>query len=275
MNKKRVFSIGALFIFITANSYLFITAPPPLENSTNEEGYTFSVNDAFKVMAKLNDECRTLYTNKIVGGGKKVGLKFDEDWRKDDIEAGPLPALFLRETSAYIEKSPIQLGLYLGSDFPISESNLLTGVQAEKFKEIRADKQPKFFYDQETGRNIAMFPDFASAGPCVSCHNGHKNSPKTDWELNDIMGATTWSYTGDSLTTDELVDWISVYSAGAQNTYTTYLEKIAGFQNAEKPTIGEKWSDDGYFLPSVNTFSDTLFRKVSPFLLTSILDKND
>ena len=59
----------------------------------------FSVEEVLEMVAKENDVTRTLYTKAIVGKGKKQGMKFDEDWRKDDVEAGPLPALFLRGVS--------------------------------------------------------------------------------------------------------------------------------------------------------------------------------
>jgi len=275
MSKKSLFPLTILLIFITVNSYLFITAPEPIKDNNNKEGYTFSVNEGFNILAKLNDEYRTLYTKKIVGQGKKAGLKFDEDWLKDKVEAGPLPALFLRETAAFLEKSPIPIGLYLGSDFPISKSNLLTGIQAEKFKEIKQDKAPKYFFDAETDRNIAMFPDFAAAAACVSCHNNHENSPKTDWQLNDVMGATTWSYPQDSLSTNQLIEWIDIFNQGAQSTYSSYLEKTKKFETNKKPTIGEKWPSDGYFLPSEKILSDTLLHKASLFLITSILKNKD
>ena len=275
MSNKTIFLLIIVFVFITMNSYLFITAPAPLNESKNEEIYTFSVNDGFKILAKLNDEYRTLYTKKIVGGGKKAGLKFDEDWLKDEVEAGPLPALFLRATSSFLEKSPVQLGLYLGSDFPISESNLFKGIQADKFKEIKQDKQPKFFFNKDTKRYIAMFPDFASVNACVSCHNNHKNSPKKDWKLNDIMGATTWSFPNDSLTTNELIDWVNVFNQGAQNTYSFYLDKTKSFEHFEQPEIGEKWPNEGeYVLPSVKTFSDTVLSNVSLFLTNNIINEN-
>ena len=275
MSNKTIFLLIIVFVFITMNSYLFITAPAPLNENKNEEPHTFSVNDGFKILAKLNDEYRTLYTKKIVGGGKKAGLSFDEDWRNDEVEAGPLPALFLRATSSFLEKSPVQLGLYLGSDFPISESNLFKGIQADKFKEIKQDKQPKFFFNKDTKRYIAMFPDFASANACVSCHNNHKNSPKKDWKLNDIMGATTWSFPNDSLTTNELIDWINVFNQGAQHTYSSYLDKTKSFERFEQPEIGEKWPNEGeYVLPSVNTFSDTVLSNISLFLTNNIINEN-
>ncbi|MGH8865829.1 MAG: c-type heme family protein, partial [Burkholderiales bacterium] len=31
-------------------------------------------------------------------------------------------------------------------------------------------------------------PDKAVAEACVTCHNNHKDSPRSDFKLNDIMG---------------------------------------------------------------------------------------
>lgn len=275
MNKKKIFLLLIVLAFLTLNSYLFFTAPEPLKEVANEERYTFSVYDGFKIIASLNDEYRTYYTNKIVGDGKKTGLKFDEDWENNDIEAGPLPALFLRSTSAFLEKSPVSLSLYLGSDFPISESNLLTGVQAEKFKEIKEDLQPRYFIDKETERYIGMFPDFASANACVSCHNNHANSPKKDWKLNDVMGVTTWAFPSDSLTTNELIKWIEVYTQSANNAYASYLDKAKTFERSEKIIVGTKWPSEGYFLPTVNSFSDTILSRSSLNLIKSFIHEKN
>jgi len=67
-------------------------------NSTGA-GSVCTVQVLFDIVAHENNVVRTLWTKKIVVAGKKFGLKFDEDWRNDMVEAGPLPALFLREVS--------------------------------------------------------------------------------------------------------------------------------------------------------------------------------
>lgn len=216
--------------------------------------YKFSVEEAFEIIAEENDKTRTLYTKKIVGLGKKAGLAFHEDWQKDDVEAGPLPALFLRGTSEVIQKSDVPLGLYLGSDYPVRKSNKFKGVQAEKFAEIRKNGKPQFFYDEANKLNTAMFPDFASAGPCVSCHNDHPETAKNDWALNDIMGATTWTYPNDSLTSTEMIAIVKIYRKGVEETYKSYLEEVKAYKTKEIPEIGTKWSDAGYSIPDVVTF---------------------
>ena len=34
----------------------------------------------------------------------------------------------------------------------------------------------------------AVYPDVAISPACVSCHNGHKDSPRTDFKQGDVMG---------------------------------------------------------------------------------------
>jgi len=198
----------SLFIFLTLAAGGLFTAcggggADPFAEVTSAEPNVVSVEDAFRIIAHENEKTRTLYTKKVVGLGKKAGINFHEDWEKSDVEAGPLPALFLRGTSNEIQKTSVPLGLYLGSDFPIVKANKFTGVQAEKFAKIRETAEPEFFYDEENALYTAMFPDFAGAAPCVSCHNDHPNTSKADWSLGDIMGATTWTYPNDSLTMSE------------------------------------------------------------------------
>lgn len=270
MNKKRFYWI-LIGLFITLNTYLFISAPPPLQEESKTKK-RFSVEDVFRQLAKENDATRTLYTKAIVGPGKKQGLAFDERWAENDVHAGPLPALFLRGISNNISESDVPLDLFLGSDYPIESSNQFKGVQAEKFAEMRKDKKAKFFYDEISGKHIAMFPDYASAMPCVTCHNEHERTTKKDWLLGDIMGATTWAYPDDSLTTDEALKLIASYRNGVKNTYTEYLKKMRKQDVTNKPNIGSKWPSEGLYVPDHKTFKDSVEKLVSPDILSSILE---
>ena len=35
----------------------------------------------------------------------------------------------------------------------------------------------------------AVYPDLAVTQACIGCHNGHQESPKRDFKINDVMGA--------------------------------------------------------------------------------------
>lgn len=224
----------------------------------------FSVDQVLEMVAKENDVTRTLYTKAIVGGGKKQGMKFDEDWRKDDVEAGPLPALFLRGVASSIRKSPVPLGLYLGSDFPVNAANKFEGKQADLFKQIKKDQKPQHFYDEDLKLHTAMFADLASAGACVSCHNDHPQTSKSDWKLGDVMGATTWQYPKDSLTYKETIAVLNSYAEGTVDIYKAYLEEIADFKESVKPEIGDKWPAEGNYLPTPEVFLDSV-KKLSSY----------
>ncbi|GAA4970404.1 hypothetical protein GCM10023315_20320 [Algibacter aquimarinus] len=237
---------------------------PEEKSETSGAENVFSVEEVLEMVSKENDVTRTLYTKAIVGGGKKQGMKFDEDWRKDDVEAGPLPALFLRGVATSIKKSPVPLGLYLGSDFPVNAANKFVGKQAELFEQIKEDRKPQFFYEEDQKLHTAMFADVAGAAACVTCHNDHKQSPKKDWKLGDVMGATTWQYPKDSLTYKETVAVLNSYAKGTVDIYMEYLDEIEAFETSEKPVIGDKWPADGKFLPTAEVFLDSV-RKLSSY----------
>ncbi len=272
MNKiKRNFLI-LILAFATLNVYLFVNAPVPLPDPDQaSEGKQLSVEEAFALLAQENDAARSLYTRAIVGDGKKVKLRFDEDWESGKVEAGPLPALFLRGTAAYLEKSPQPLNLFLGSDFPISAANKFSGIQEEYFTQMKEDKKPRYFFDENTDMHTAMFPDIASAGACVSCHNAHPDSPKKDWKLGDMMGATTWTFPHDSVSVRQMAALIGQYRQGAKHTYESYLKEVEGFRTTKKPAIGKRWPSEGYFLPASTVFMDSVSILISSKTLDQLL----
>ena len=129
-----------------------------------------------------------------------------------------------------METKPEPLGLYLGSDEPINASNLFSGKQMEQFEVVKNSVAPSFG-ETETGHLVAMYPDVASAQPCVVCHNEHPDSPKTDWKLNDIMGATTWTYPNKAVTEADLLDSSRAVLAAIEESYSSYLEKVKNFKD--------------------------------------------
>ena len=269
MNKPA--NVITLLVLVALITYLFVQAPAPLSEEDTVIGESIPIETVFQLVAAENDIVRALWTREIVGMGKKSGLKFDEDWRDKDVQAGPLPALFLREAATSLEKNIIRLSLFLGSDFPINQSNLFLGLQKEAFEKIKNDHLPQFFYTQDTQLFTGMFPDYASVQPCVSCHNDHPDSPKTDWVLNDVMGATTWSYPKEAVSRDELMKIIASLRKGFRDAYTAYIEKVATF--SRKPEIGTQWPRDGYFLPSVDTFMNEFSKRASQSSMELLLYK--
>lgn len=232
--------------------FLFVTAPPPLPLATENQGKTIPIEQVFTMLEAENGVTREIWTKYIVKAGKEVGLEFGEDWKQADVEAGPLPALFLRETARNMEKDRLRLSLFLGSDFPISSSNQFEGIQKTKFELLKTTAHPQFFLQRDTDLYTGMFPDYAISEACIKCHNDHKDTPKSDWRLNDMMGATTWMYPKQKITIEECLALLELLRNSIKVAYTRYLEKVKTFQNP--PVIGDKWPEQGYFLPEVNSF---------------------
>jgi adenylate cyclase len=263
-------SLGMAAGFVLAALYLFVSAPPELPDGA-AAGRMIPAESALALLDAENAAIRAMYTREIVGEGSKRGLAFREDWKKDEIAAGPLPALLLRETSNRLQLKAPELGLFLGSDFPLVKANLFTGPQAAYFREVKKTLKPKFYYDEAQSRTTAMFPDRASAQACVSCHNEHPNAPKTDWTLNEPMGATTWSYAGRQVSSDTMLRLIQQLRASSVEAYASYLQKAGKFPPQARPVIGDKWPRDGLYLPDAETFRAAVESQNSARTLNTLL----
>lgn len=248
--------------------YLFVSAPPEL-GAREADAPRIPIARVFEIVAHENATARALYTREIVQAGMARGLRFSEDWQDPASASGPLPALFLRETAARLEQSPIELRLFLGSDLPVRSSNRFTGAQATAFERVRASGAPVVLYAEDTALHTALYPDIAVTKACVECHNAHEQSPKHDWQVGDIMGATTWSFPRDSVTPEELLTIVAVLRGAFRDSYAAYLEQIASL--GAPPAIGETWPRDGYALPSAEVFAQEHARLASSDTLAGLL----
>ena len=267
-------SVLALAALSVLGIYLFATAPADLD-ATAGGGRDVPVDVMFRMLDAENASVRAIYTAEIVTPGLKNGFKYREDWKQKHVEAGPLPALLLRETANRLQQRVPELSLFLGSNFPIEASNAFKGAQTEYFAKIDRSGEPQFFRDASTGRHTAMFPDIASAPACVTCHNEHPKSPRKDWKLKDTMGATTWSFARDKVSTQELIDILAAYRASAIDTYAAYLKKTESFADAGRPALGAHWPSEGRFLPDLDTFRQRVEARNSIATLNLLMQARD
>lgn len=267
INRYKVWVLVVMVICV----YLFVSAPVPLVVD-QDIGAKIPIENVLAILNEENRVARELYTREIVLAGKKSGIKFDEHWDDKDVFAGPLPAQFLRQTAMILEKSKVPLGLYLGSDFPINKVNLFEGKQADYFKMIKKTLEPQFFYVEDIGRYTFMAADIAISKACVTCHNKHKDTPKTDWKLNSVMGATTWTYPEKQVSYEQFVKILREVRSGFKKSYVQYLTAVQTFPSA--PMIGKRWPRNGYYLPDANIFSDELERRASRKTLATLIAFN-
>lgn len=251
-------------------SWLFLVDTTVAIPEEVDAAASIPIEDAFTIVAAENDKVRKLWTSQIVGAGKKMGIHFDEAWREPDVAAGPLPALFLREISTYLDQHEVPLSLFLGSEYPITAANAFGGQQQEIFQLIKETHEPQFFYANDTGHHLAMFEDVAVSEACVTCHNDHEQSPKTDWKLGDVMGATTWMYPDGEISPQELMQMISAFREGVASAYGEFMAEVETF--SQPPEIGDRWPAEGYFLPSTKVFMRKVEETVSADTLSAVLE---
>ena len=260
--------ITALAVIGVSAAVIIINAPPP--DAQTAGGAPIPISAVFTILEAENDAVRELWTKEIVGQGKERGLAFHKDWREPQIDAGPLPALFLRETAESLRRNPLPLYLFLGSDFPVNDANKFTGVQQARFAQIKQTGNPQFFLDEDVNLHTAMFSDIAVAETCVVCHNTEPESPKTDWKLGDIMGATTWSYPNSEVSLQEALAMVGALRQGFREAYEEYLAKAAAF--ADSPPVGERWPAAGYYLPSADAFIAEAELRTSATTMRALLE---
>jgi len=81
----------------------------------------------------------------------------------------------------------------LQSLWPINKPNAAnqTDIEKEGLLYIVENIGENFYAEEELGGDLyltAIYPDVAVAEVCATCHNEHKDSPKTDFKVGDVMG---------------------------------------------------------------------------------------
>ena len=135
---------------------------------------------------------RTVYTRMIVNrlavdeGVIKASEHFEDD------KALVLPAQMFRFGAEMVAEETDAFSYSLLSLWPINKQNAPTTDLEKEGLQYLVDNPGENFYGEEElgGVNYytAFYADVAVAEACTSCHNKHKDSPKTDFEGGDVMG---------------------------------------------------------------------------------------
>ncbi len=137
---------------------------------------------------------RTNYTKLIIqrlGPNGADAILPKEEW-KDLDNGAPLPAQMFRAGAEAVRDITDTFTYSLQSSWPINSQNApKTPMEKEGLEYIVANPGENFYGTEKLGDTsyfTAVYPDVAVAAACVSCHNDHKDSPKDDFKLGDVMG---------------------------------------------------------------------------------------
>ena len=137
---------------------------------------------------------RANYTKLVV---KRLGpegsgaINPNEHWK--EVENGvPLPAQMFRAGAEKVGETTDTFSYSLQSLWPINKQNAPRTEKEVEGLQFIVDNPGQNFYATEKlgGKNYftAVYADIAVSIACVACHNAHKDSPRTDFELDEVMG---------------------------------------------------------------------------------------
>ncbi len=156
-----------------------------------------SVKAMADALHMVMDSDRTVYTKKIVNRlvKKEKVIKASEHF--EDDQALALPAQMFRFGAEMVAERAasnpeVDFSYSLQSLWPVNKQNA-PKTEAEKtgLKFIAENKGKNYYTTEELGGKkyfTAIYPDIGVAPVCVSCHNAHPDTPKSDFKLGDVMG---------------------------------------------------------------------------------------
>lgn len=149
--------------------------------------------DVADMLHAVMESDRTIYTKMIIQRLVKEEklIKASEFW-EDDV-AAPLPAQMFRFGAEAVADKTDLFSYSLLSLWPIGKQNGPRSDFEKEALQYTVDNVGENFYGEEVlgGQKYftAVYPDIAVAEACVTCHNEHADTPKTDFEIGDVMGS--------------------------------------------------------------------------------------
>lgn len=135
---------------------------------------------------------RAVYTKKIVQRLAKQEKVIKASEHFEDEKALALPAQMFRFGAEMVAEKTDEFTYSLQSMWPINKQNApRTDMEKEGLKFINENPGQNFYGEEKLGDVTyftAIYPDVAVAPVCASCHNEHKDTPKTDFKVGDVMG---------------------------------------------------------------------------------------
>ena len=137
------------------------------------------------------DAHRRFYSQHIVDRlAKTQSLQATEDWAHEGTLL--LPDQFLLASSQTANNQGIGMRYRLMSLWPINERNApKSELEKIGLKAVVDNPKEPFTWIVDKGSSQyfqAIYPDFAVAQSCTSCHNNHAKSPRNNFKMGDVMG---------------------------------------------------------------------------------------
>ncbi|MDQ8203708.1 DUF3365 domain-containing protein [Pelagicoccus sp. SDUM812003] len=189
MNKKtNSLAVAATVATLTLSSILFSGC-----DDSSEAASGISPQKMADALHLVMSSDRTVYTRNVVNRLTKQDkvITASEHWVDD--KALPLPAQMFRMGAEMVaEKSNGEFSYSLQSLWPINKQNAPKTDAEKEGLQFIADNPGQNYYAEETLGGTKYFTgiyaDTGVAAACIDCHNEHKDSPRTDFKMGEVMG---------------------------------------------------------------------------------------
>jgi hypothetical protein len=135
---------------------------------------------------------RTTYAKHVVSRlqDEHGVIKATEHWQ--DEKTLPLPAQMFRMGAEATDKKGARFSYSLLSLWPVNKKNAAkTDTERSGLDAVAKNPKQTFYAEETLGDRkflTAVYADIAVADACVNCHNKHKDSPRQDFKLGQVMG---------------------------------------------------------------------------------------
>lgn len=173
-------------IFAVCIIVLALMIPNMVRNNTEQEAIAQAETTVqqFKTL-------RAYYTKNVIkkiAGTNDIFPAIDHQASPDSI---PLPATMIHDLSGLLEEQGISIHLYSAFPFPNRENRQMDDFGREAWRALSKNPDTVFSraeeIDGKTMVRVAIADRMVSQA-CVDCHNARADTPKNDWQLNDVRG---------------------------------------------------------------------------------------
>jgi hypothetical protein len=153
----------------------------------------FSAVEGAAQQSEMFDEVNSFYSAHIVDRMEKAGIKATPSYAGED-KAIPPPATFTIELGQQITThSPRGMQVRLYSDAPFrfrTDGGPRDDFEREALERLKQSPDEPFYrFEELYGRPVLRYATARRMQEtCVSCHNHHPDSPRTDWQVGDVRG---------------------------------------------------------------------------------------
>ena len=191
MRLKRS-SVLAIALAFTVMAHSACGTARPTESATALAAAAVTPRQMADALHAVMEADRTVYTRNVVNrlqNDEKV-IAASEHWQ--DEKALPLPAQMFRMGAELAAKKNSDFSYALLSLWPVNKQNEpKTDVEKVGLQFVVDRKGENYYADEQLGGKkyfTAVYPDVAVAQACISCHNEHHDSPRSDFQMGDVMG---------------------------------------------------------------------------------------